>query len=126
MTVAIIIDEAIFESLSPQGIVALFPEDFHKNLKQLVATVISKNMPRWKESTSSNQISLPRLTALDWRIDVKTSSDTFARIAVPSVIVDLQVRFLFLFPFFFYFPSKFKFAVHLVFARFKKTRSTRM
>ena len=88
---AILIDEALFESLSAQDIVGLFPEDFHKSLKQLVATVITKNIPRWKESVGSSQISLPRLTSLDWRIDVKTSSDTFVRMAVPSVIVDMEV-----------------------------------
>jgi len=92
LTIAILIDESLFESLEPQQIVDLFPTDFQKNLKQLVAAVITRNMPKWKESLASSQISLPRLMNLDWRIDVKTSSDTFARMSVPSVIVDLEIQ----------------------------------
>lgn len=120
---AILIDEAIFESLGGADIVALFPEDFHKALKQLVASVIIKSLPKWKESVASSQISLPRLTSLDWRIDVKTSSDTFVRMAVPSVIVDMQVGGC---QHFFVKCERSSRLSHLFFGRSKRIRPTRI
>lgn len=36
--------------------------------------------------------SLPRFVGVDWRVDVKTESDKVARMAVPSVLVDLKVQ----------------------------------
>ena len=35
-------------------------------------------------------VSLPRLVDFDWRVDVKTASDS-SRVAVPSCVLQLQV-----------------------------------
>ena len=35
--------------------------------------------------------SLPSYVGVDWRVDVKTSSDRVARMSVPSLLVDLKV-----------------------------------
>ena len=36
-------------------------------------------------------VSLPRLVNFDWRVDVKTSSDSAARMAQPTCIVQMKV-----------------------------------
>ena len=41
---------------------------------------------------TTSQVSIPRLTGVDWRIDVKTASDSLTRMAVPTCLVDLQVQ----------------------------------
>jgi hypothetical protein len=40
----------------------------------------------------ANQVSIPRLAGVDWRIDVKTASDSLTRMAVPTCLVELQVQ----------------------------------
>ena len=54
--VAAVLDEAIFEGQGPAEIVASFPADFHKSLKQLIAAVITKNLPTWKETVNSSDV----------------------------------------------------------------------
>ena len=36
-------------------------------------------------------VSLPKLANFDWRVDVKTASDTVTRMSVPTCILNLQV-----------------------------------
>lgn len=36
-------------------------------------------------------VSLPRLVDMDWRVDIKTSSDSIARMAVPTCLLQLKV-----------------------------------
>ncbi|EFA83064.1 hypothetical protein PPL_03852 [Heterostelium album PN500] len=43
-------------------------------------------------SSSGNGVSLPRMVDLDWRMDVKTSSDVMSRMAVPTVLFKLEVE----------------------------------
>lgn len=40
----------------------------------------------------SFSVSLPHLVDFDWRVDVKTSSDSAARMAQPTCIVQMKVR----------------------------------
>jgi hypothetical protein len=47
---------------------------------------------QWKGEAARTQLSLPRLRALDWRVDVKTASGGAAGVGVPSVIVQLSVE----------------------------------
>lgn len=37
-------------------------------------------------------VSLPRLVDLDWRVDIKTSSDSISRMAVPTCLLQMKVR----------------------------------
>ena len=92
LAVALLIEDAIFENRAPGEIVAALPAELNKNLKQLIAAIITKNMPKWRETVAASQISLPRLVDTDWRIDLKTASEVIARMAQPAVIVDLRVR----------------------------------
>ena len=41
-------------------------------------------------------VSLPRLVNFDWRVDVKTSSDSATRMAQPTCIVQMKVSLSFL------------------------------
>ena len=36
-------------------------------------------------------VSLPRLVDLDWRVDIKTSSDSISRMAVPTCLLQMKV-----------------------------------
>uniref|UniRef100_UPI000E20C8A0 COMM domain-containing protein 9 n=1 Tax=Homo sapiens TaxID=9606 RepID=UPI000E20C8A0 len=40
----------------------------------------------------ANQISLPRLVDLDWRVDIKTSSDSISRMAVPTCLLQMKIQ----------------------------------
>ena len=39
----------------------------------------------------NSAVSLPRLVNFDWRVDVKTASDSAARMAQPTCIVQMKV-----------------------------------
>ena len=92
VAVALLIEDAIFENRTATDVVAALPADLNKSLKQLIAAIVTKNMPKWRETVAASQISLPRLVDSDWRIDVKTASEVIARMDQPAVIVDLRVR----------------------------------
>ncbi|NXA82474.1 COMD9 protein, partial [Thryothorus ludovicianus] len=95
-----------------EDILCLFPENFHQNLKNLLTKIILENISGegcawwWSQvpgSVSScaaepNQpffnppVSLPRLVDMDWRVDIKTSSDSIARMAVPTCLLQLKIQ----------------------------------
>uniref|UniRef100_A0A8B9DXN3 COMM domain containing 9 n=1 Tax=Anser cygnoides TaxID=8845 RepID=A0A8B9DXN3_ANSCY len=52
-----------------EDILALFPENFHQNLKNLLTKIILENM-----------------------VDIKTSSDTINRMAVPTCLLQLKIQ----------------------------------
>lgn len=37
-------------------------------------------------------VSLPRLAKFDWRVDIKTASSSLSRMAVPTCLMQLQVK----------------------------------
>uniref|UniRef100_A0A3Q0SPC7 COMM domain containing 9 n=1 Tax=Amphilophus citrinellus TaxID=61819 RepID=A0A3Q0SPC7_AMPCI len=75
---------------SPEQILAVFPESFHSSLKNLITKILLENSATWKTEALSNQISLPQLKDLDWRVHMVTSSDSVSRMSVPSCLVQLQ------------------------------------
>ncbi|XP_053243843.1 COMM domain-containing protein 9 [Podarcis raffonei] len=77
---------------SPEEILALFPEGFHQNLKNLLTKIILENVSSWRNEAQASQISLPRLVDLDWRVDIKTSSDSISRMAVPTCLLQLKIQ----------------------------------
>ncbi|BFZ05063.1 hypothetical protein BsWGS_08102 [Bradybaena similaris] len=84
---------AVFQgSADPQTIFSLFPNGFHKNLRDLLTKIIIDNMNAWTSEAINSQVSLPKLLDLDWRVDVKTSSDSIARMSVPTCILNLQIK----------------------------------
>jgi len=71
---------------------SLFPSGFHPNLLALLVQLLTARLPQWREASISTLCGLPRMTSLDWRIDIKSSSDTVHRMAVPTVLVGIQVQ----------------------------------
>uniref|UniRef100_V9L7C9 COMM domain-containing protein 9-like protein n=1 Tax=Callorhinchus milii TaxID=7868 RepID=V9L7C9_CALMI len=46
----------------------------------------------WKSEVLASQISLPHLVAMDWRVDIKASSDTVSRMAVPTCLLQMKIQ----------------------------------
>merc|ERR1712150_37667 len=88
-----LIKNAVFHgSTDPKVIVTLYPDGFHKNLRDLLSKIIIENLPSWKAHAINNLVSMPRLVDFDWRVDVKSSSDSISRMSVPTCILQLQVK----------------------------------
>ncbi|XP_064634279.1 COMM domain-containing protein 9-like [Lineus longissimus] len=88
-----LIKKSLFLSSSEPGpVLALFPDNFHKNLKELLTKVILDNLNNWRNRAISSQVSLPRLLDFDWRVDTKMSSDAIARMSIPTCILQMQVQ----------------------------------
>uniref|UniRef100_UPI0037E9B2C1 COMM domain-containing protein 9 n=1 Tax=Semicossyphus pulcher TaxID=241346 RepID=UPI0037E9B2C1 len=77
---------------SPEQILALFPESFHSSLKNLITKILLENSATWRTEALSNQISLPQLKELDWRVDMVTGSDSVSRMSVPTCLVQLKME----------------------------------
>lgn len=88
-----VVHAALFECLTdPKAVYDLFPENFHKNLRELISKIIAENMPLWRTNAINQQVSLPKLIDFDWRVDVKTSSNVISRMSMPTCIIQLQVQ----------------------------------
>nr|XP_057931858.1 COMM domain-containing protein 9 [Doryrhamphus excisus] len=83
----------VFHNLSsPEQILHLFPESFHSSLKNLLTKILLENSAAWKTEAVSNQISLPQLKQLDWRVDMVTSSDSVSRMCIPTCLVQFKTE----------------------------------
>jgi len=81
---------AVYENSSNLG--ALFPKEFHPELKTLILKIIGAHLSEWRESCAFSQCSLPHLKSLDWRIDVKRASEQMTSMSIPTVLVQLQIE----------------------------------
>lgn len=43
-------------------------------------------------ATVPSTVSLPRLVDLDWRVDIKTASDSISRMAVPTCLLQMKIQ----------------------------------
>ncbi|XP_043562196.1 COMM domain-containing protein 9 [Chiloscyllium plagiosum] len=85
--------QVVFQGLtSAEEIIPLFPDSFHQNLKNLLTKIIVDNRAAWRNEALTNQISLPQLIDMDWRVDIKTSSDNINRMAVPTCLLQMKVQ----------------------------------
>ncbi|XP_029008403.1 COMM domain-containing protein 9 isoform X1 [Betta splendens] len=83
----------LFHNLSsPEQILPLFPESFHSSLKNLLTKILLENCPVWRTEALGNQISLPQLKELNWRVDVVTGSDSVSRMSIPTCLVQFKVE----------------------------------
>ncbi|XP_014448566.1 COMM domain-containing protein 9 isoform X2 [Tupaia chinensis] len=83
----------VFRGLSSaEAVLALFPENFHQNLKNLLTKIILEHISTWRTDAQASQISLPRLVDLDWRVDIKASSDSVGRMAVPTCLLQVKIQ----------------------------------
>ncbi|XP_012940086.1 COMM domain-containing protein 9 [Aplysia californica] len=93
LTLSHLIKAALFQgSTDPQEVITLFPDNFHKNLRDLLTKIIRDKMDSWRADAVNSQVSLPRLVDMDWRVDMMTSSDSVARMSVPTCILNLQIQ----------------------------------
>ncbi|KAG7324246.1 hypothetical protein KOW79_012262 [Hemibagrus wyckioides] len=77
---------------APEQIQSLFPATFHSNLKNLITKILLEQSVTWRNEALSSQISLPRLTDLEWRVDMKMASDSVSRMAVPTCILHMKIQ----------------------------------
>lgn len=88
-----LVKTAIFNGpTTAHEVASLFPGGFHKNLSELLSKIIVDRLPQWRLHATNNLVFMPRLVDFDWRIDVKTSSDSLSRMAVPTSFLQLQVQ----------------------------------
>ncbi|KAH3888754.1 COMM domain-containing protein 9-like isoform X2 [Dreissena polymorpha] len=91
--VGTLMKNAVFQgSTDPADLIKLFPDDFHKSLRDLLAKIMIESMASWKSQAVNNQVSLPRMVDFDWRVDIKTSSDSIARMSVPTCLLQMKVQ----------------------------------
>lgn len=86
-----VVNLALRENMDADAIKAIFPADFHAQLADLIVKVVLHHAGEWRECTVLQQVSLPTLKEMDWRVDIKTASDKLARMAAPTVLVELKV-----------------------------------
>uniref|UniRef100_A0A673KGG0 COMM domain containing 9 n=1 Tax=Sinocyclocheilus rhinocerous TaxID=307959 RepID=A0A673KGG0_9TELE len=83
----------VYQNLtSPEQVLSLFPESFHSNLKNLITKILLENSVTWRNEALSSQISLPKLVDLEWRVDMKTASDSLSRMAVPTCLLQMKLQ----------------------------------
>ncbi|KAB5565945.1 hypothetical protein PHYPO_G00247370 [Pangasianodon hypophthalmus] len=73
---------------APEQIQSIFPATFHSNLKNLLTKILLEQ----RNEALSSQISLPQLVDLEWRVDMKTASDSVSRMAVPTCILHMKIQ----------------------------------
>ncbi|XP_026859872.2 COMM domain-containing protein 9 [Electrophorus electricus] len=83
----------VFHNLTtPEQILAIFPDTFHSNLKNLITKILLEQSVIWRNEALANQISLPQLVDMEWRVDIKTCSDSVSRMAVPTCILSMKIQ----------------------------------
>lgn len=73
-------------------VLATFPADLDTRLKKFLGQIVASRLALWREASIRQRVSLPSLVDVDWRVDVKSSSTTIARIAVPTLLLNLKTR----------------------------------
>lgn len=87
-----LISKCLYESLSEEGIQALFSHDFHPHLRRLLAQIIAKHQLDWREQAIRSQIGLPHLESVSWDICEQSSSAPDVPSQAPKAILKLQVK----------------------------------
>ncbi|KAL7857755.1 hypothetical protein AOLI_G00178570 [Acnodon oligacanthus] len=77
---------------APEQILSIFPDAFHPNLKNLLTKILLEQSTTWRNESLANQISLPQLVDMEWRVDMKTASDSVSRMAVPTCILHMKIQ----------------------------------
>ncbi|KAI5100256.1 COMM domain-containing protein 9, partial [Silurus meridionalis] len=78
---------------APEQIQSVFPATFHSNLKNLITKILlEQSLYSCSSIFLFLSVSLPQLRDLEWRVDMKTASDSVSRMAVPTCILNMKVR----------------------------------
>ncbi|XP_014662673.1 PREDICTED: COMM domain-containing protein 9-like [Priapulus caudatus] len=92
-SLAKLVKKAIYEGCSDlPSAQAIFPESFHKNLKDLLSKIITERSESWRNYIINSEITMPKLVDFDWRVDLKMASETVSRMSVPTCLLQLQVQ----------------------------------
>jgi len=83
--------ETIQKEETARRLFALFPEDFHRNLRDLVVKLVVELLPGWRRAAIEDLVGLPRLANFDWRVDVKSASNRINRMSQPTCFVQIEV-----------------------------------
>eukprot|EP00658_Telonema_sp_P-2_P016569 TRINITY_DN16433_c0_g1_i1.p1 TRINITY_DN16433_c0_g1~~TRINITY_DN16433_c0_g1_i1.p1 ORF type:complete len:190 (-),score=70.23 TRINITY_DN16433_c0_g1_i1:230-799(-) len=87
-----LIAAVLYTEVAPEEALSLLPESLDPNVSKLIVKTIYKLLPDFRQSAISTQPSLPKLEAVDWQVNIKTGSDKLHSMAVPTVLVNLQVQ----------------------------------
>jgi len=76
------------------GATSLFESEanFPAGLKKGICKILVTHAPEWREAATAQLVSPPKLIDFDWRVDLKTASNHLARMAVPTVFVEMKVQ----------------------------------
>lgn len=85
------IKDCIYEAPSPKEMLTMLPAKLHDQLKKLLATIVHAHLREWRQDAVFSHPALPRLQEIDWRIDVKSASESITQMSVPTVLVELKV-----------------------------------
>jgi len=86
-----VITEALYYNMTAEEI-EKFLSGVTDSIKAVIVKILTHYMPSWREAVLHSQVSMPRLKTIDWRIDIKSSSNEMSRMSVPTVIVNLEVE----------------------------------
>ncbi|XP_066524634.1 COMM domain-containing protein 9 [Hoplias malabaricus] len=85
--------QIVFHNITaPENILSLFPDTFHPNLKNLLTKILLEQRATWRNDALTTQISLPKLVDMEWRVDMKTASDSASRLAVPTCMLHMKIQ----------------------------------
>ena len=71
---------------SPEEIISLFPEDFHKSLACLLTKIFVELLPFWRQQIAETQVSLPKLASFSWTVSTEQDTNT------PLCFLNLNIR----------------------------------
>lgn len=72
-------------------LLSLFPDDFHRNLRDLLVKLVVDLIPGWRKAAIEDLVGLPRLADFNWRVDVKSASNCINRMSQPTCFVQIKV-----------------------------------
>lgn len=87
-----LINEVLFDDIPSPQILEILPASMNANLKKLIATVIHKSRDDWSMMQIGNEASIPKVRAVDWRVDLQSASDSALKMARPSVLVSIECQ----------------------------------
>lgn len=63
-----------------------------KKILKLIGQIINSHLQVWREASSLNRVSLPRLVDIDWALHLKTSSSSSQKLNIPTVLMQLSIE----------------------------------
>lgn len=92
ISVAHLLHHSLSGPISKESIVSWFPQDFHAQLRTLLVKLIGAHIHEWRDATLQQLIGPAQLVDFSWRVDMKASSNSVARIHQPTVFVDMALQ----------------------------------